>query len=285
VSTSKSQWRDYADYVRGSSNLNNQGYRYKYGYRTLMVYLMESRVANYQSEDLWRAPCYPFHGMKMGMDTFCQFMTDLSYGDQIGLVDYAVEARIETGLNEDGADATVDLGADLMSTRYQDVNTIQKHKQAGHYSSNTATGDGIQKGIELLNSNGRYGAQKAILLMTDGVPNISPSGFNLPSDWNWNELLDYDGNGSADYTTSSRSAQYALYQAKLAADNDIVIHTLCVGAGADTDLLKAISKISGGYDIVVPAGTSVTAQESLLREAFGVLAGQVPPARLVVSAE
>ena len=221
----------------------------------------------------------------MGMDTFCQFMTDLSYGDQIGLVDYAVEARIETGLNEDGADATVDLGADLMSTRYQDVNTIQKHKQAGHYSSNTATGDGIQKGIELLNSNGRYGAQKAILLMTDGVPNISPSGFNLPSDWNWNELLDYDGNGSADYTTSSRSAQYALYQAKLAADNDIVIHTLCVGAGADTDLLKAISKISGGYDIVVPAGTSVTAQESLLREAFGVLAGQVPPARLVVSAE
>ena len=285
VSTSKSRWLAYANYVRTNSNLNNQGYRFRYGYRTLMVYLMESRPSNSQSEDLWRAPCYPFHGMKMGMDTFCEFMTDLSYGDQIGLVNYAVEARVESGLTDDGADVTVELGTDLMSTRYQDINTIQLHKQAGHYSSNTATGDGILTAAGLLNSNGRYGAQKAILLMTDGVPNISPSNFSLPSSWNWNELLDYDGNGYADYTTNSRSAQYALYQAKLAADNDIVIHTLCVGSGADTNLLKAISKISGGYDIVVPAGTSVTAQESLLREAFGVLAGQVPPARLVVSAE
>ncbi|MEZ6034264.1 MAG: vWA domain-containing protein [Planctomycetaceae bacterium] len=285
VATSKSRWLAYADYVRTNSNLNNQGYRYKYGYRTLMVYLMESRFSNSQSEDLWRAPCYPFHGMKMGMDTFCQFMTDLSYGDNIGLVDYAVEARIESGLTEDGADATVNLGTDLMSTRYQDINTIQKHKQAGHYSSNTATGDGIAKGIELLNSNGRYGAQKAILLMTDGQPNIYPSGFSLPSDWNWNTLLDYDDNGTADYTTSDKASQYALYQAKLAADQDIVIHTLCVGAGADTALLRAIAKISGGYDIIVPAGTSVAAQELLLREAFGVLAGQVPPARLVVTPE
>jgi hypothetical protein len=200
-------------------------------------------------------------------------------------VDYAVEARIETGLNDDGAGATVNLGSELMSTRYQDINTIQNHKQAGHYSSNTATGDGIAKGIELINSHGRYGAQKAILLMTDGQPNISPSGFSLPSDWNWNALLDYDGNGTADYTSSDTACQYALYQAKLAADQNIVIHTLCLGAGADTALLKAISKISGGYDIVVPAGTSVAAQQLLLQEAFGVLAGQVPPARLVVAAE
>jgi hypothetical protein len=250
-----------------------------------MVYLMESRVLNSQSEDLWRAPCYPFHGMKMGMQTFCEFMTDLSYGDNIGLVDYAVDARVETGLTDDGAGATVNLGTDLMSTRYTDIDTIQQHKQAGHYSSNTATGDGILKAVGLINSDGRYGAQKAILLMTDGIPNISPSGFTLPSDWNWNALLDYDDNGTADYTTSDPDAQYALYQAKLAADQDIVIHTLCLGAGADTALLKAIAKISGGYDIVVPAGTSTASQTLLLREAFGVLAGQVPPARLVVSPE
>ena len=98
-------------------------------------------------------------------------------------------------------------------------------------------------------------------------------------------MLDYDDDGVADYTTSDNAARYALYQAKLAADQDIVIHTLCVGSGADTDLLEAIAKISGGYDIVVPAGTSNAAQTLLLREAFGVLAGQVPPARLVVSPE
>ncbi|MCX7386749.1 MAG: VWA domain-containing protein [Planctomycetales bacterium] len=283
IATSKAQWLGYVDYVRTDSNLNTQGYRQKYGYRTLCVYLMESRPSNSLSEDLWRAPCYPFHGMKMGMNTFCQFMTELSYGDHIGLVDYAVDARVETGLTEDGADVIVNLGTDLMSTRYSDIDTIQQHKQAAHYSANTATGDGLLKAVGLLNSNSRYGTQKAILLMTDGVPNISPSGFSLPSTWNWNTLLDYDGNGTADYTTTNQDAQYALYQAKLAADQNIVIHTLCLGAGADTTLLKAIAKISGGYDIVVPAGTSVTAQTDLLRVAFGVLAGQVPPARLVVN--
>lgn len=71
---------------------------------------------------------------------------------------------------------------------------------------------------------------------------------------------------------------YSLYQAKLAADQNIVVHTLCVGAGADTSLLKAIAKISGGYDMVVEGGTSVSDMESNLREAFAVLDGQVPPA-------
>ena len=220
------------------------------------------------------------------METFCQFMNDLSYGDHSGLVDYATSARIETGLNEDGADVTVNLGtSDLMSTRYQDINTIQFHKQAGHYTSTTATGDGILKATNLINSNGRYGAHKVILLMTDGIPNVYPSGFSLPSSWNWNTLLDYNKDGIADYTTSDVSSQYALYQAKLAADQEIKIHTLCVGAGADTALLKAIAKISGGMDVVVPAGTSVTAQTLLLQEAFGILAGQVPPPRLVVTQE
>jgi hypothetical protein len=286
IATSKSRWLAYVDYVRTNTSLSNQGYNKKYGYRTLCVYLMESRTSNSQSEDLWRAPCYPFHGMKMGMETFCQFMNDLSYGDHIGLVDYATSARIETGLNEDGADATVNLGdSDLMSMRYGDINTIQLHKQAGHYSSTTATGDGILKAIELINSNGRYGAHKVILLMTDGIPNVFPSGFSLPSDWDWNSLLDYNGDGIADYTTSDTASQYALYQAKLATDEEIKIHTLCVGAGADTELLKAIAKISGGLDIVVPAGTSVTEQSLLLQEAFEVLAGQVPPPRLVVTQE
>ncbi len=286
IATSKSRWLAYVDYVRTNSSLSSQGYNKKYGYRTLCVYLMESRTSNSQSEDLWRAPCYPFHGMKLGMETFCQFMNDLSYGDHIGLVDYATSARIETGLNEDGADVTVNLGtSDLMSTRYQDINTIQFHKQAGHYTSTTATGDGILKATNLINSNGRYGAHKVILLMTDGIPNVYPSGFSLPSSWNWNTLLDYNKDGIADYTTSDVSSQYALYQAKLAADQEIKIHTLCVGAGADTALLKAIAKISGGMDVVVPAGTSVTAQTLLLQEAFGILAGQVPPPRLVVTQE
>ena len=285
ASTSKSLWKSYIEYVQTNNDLDAQGYRKKYGFRTLCLHLMVNRPSNNASEDLWRVPHYPFHAMKTGMGTFCQFMTDLSYGDHIGMVDYAAEAHLETGLNDASSGVTVDLGGHELTTAYGDINTIQLHKQAGHYSSSTAIGDGLSTATALLEDQGRYGAQKAILLMTDGVPNVSPNNFSLPSDWNWNELLDYDEDGSADYRTNDRSSQYALYQAKLAADQDIVVHTLCVGAGADTSLLKAIAKISGGYDMVVEGGTSVSDMESNLREAFGVLAGQVPPARLVVGAE
>ena len=278
-------WMNYVDYVRNNGGLNSLGYRKKYGFRTLMHYLMVDRPSVYESEDLWRTPHYPFHAMKMGMSTFCDFMTELSYGDNVGLVNYATEARLETGLNDDGVATTVSLGDELLSRNYADINTISMHRQAGHYTSNTAIGAGIGKARELISSHGRDGAQKAILLMTDGQANVAPSGFKLPTTWNWNALFDYDGNGSADYTTSNMSAQYALYQAKLAADDDIVVHTLCVGAGADVSLMRAISHLSGGLPIVVPGGTSLAEMETQLREAFALVAGQVPPARLVVSEE
>ncbi len=285
ITNSKAQWIAYVDYVRLNADLNSFGYRKRYGYRTLCQYLMNSRPANFQSEDLWRTPHYPFHALKQGMDTFCDFMTDLNYGDHIGLVDYANAAQIETGLNDHGVSVTVDLEGHNLTSAYSKINTIQQHKQTNHYTGNTAMGDGILKARDLINAEGRYGARKQILLMTDGLANVAPSGFSLPGSWDWNALCDYDGDGFADYTTASISSQYALYQAYLAGENDVVIHTLCIGVSADVNLMKAIAHISGGRDIVVSAAASNSATEAQLREAFGVLAGQLPPPRAVVSAE
>ena len=285
IASSKSKWISYIDYVRTNRDLNQFGYRKHYGYRTLCQYLMNSRPANFQSEDLWRTPHYPFHALKMGMDTFCNFMTELDYGDRIGLVDYANDARIETGLNDDGVSETVDLGGQNLTAEYSKINTIQMHKQASHYTGNTAIGDGIIKAMQLINAEGRYGARKQILLMTDGLANVAPSGFHLPVSLNLDELCDYDGDGYADYTTTSMSSQYALYQAWLASESDVVIHTLCMGVSADVDLMKAIAHVSGGCDIVVRAAASNSETEAQLREAFGVLAGQLPPARAVISQE
>jgi hypothetical protein len=283
ITTSRSQWIAYVDYVRTNADLHSFGYRKKYGFRTLVQYLLNSRPANNQSEDLWRTPHYPFHALKMGMDTYCNFMTDLDYGDRIGMVDYANAAQIETGLNDDGVSETVNLGGQNLTAEYDMVNTIQMHKQANHYTGNTAIGDGIVKSMDLLNAEGRYGARKQILLMTDGLANVSPAGFSLPGSWDWNALCDYDGDGYANYTTASISSQYALYQAWLAGESGVVINTLCIGVSADVNLMKAIAHVSGGSAIVVTAATSNTATESRLREAFGVLAGQMPPARSVVS--
>ena len=285
IAGSRAQWIAYIDFVRTNGDLFSFGYRKKYGYRTLCLYLMNSRPANFQSEDLWRTPHYPFHAMKLGMDTFCNFMEDLSYGDRIGMVDYANVAQIETGLNDDGVSQTVNLGGQNLTAEYSKISTIQMHKQTNHYTGNTAIGDGIVKAMNLLYTEGRYGARKQILLMTDGRANVAPSGFSLPGSWNWDALCDYDGDGYADYSTASISSQYALYQAWLAGENDIVINTLCIGASADVNLMRAIAHISGGRDIVVSATASNSATEARLREAFGVLAGQLPPPRAVVSEE
>jgi len=285
VASSKAEWITYIDYVRTNKDLNTYGYRKKYGSRTLCLYLMNFRASNFQSEDLWRTPHYPFHALKLGMDTYCNFLTDLSYGDRIGLVNYANVAQIESGLNDDGVSEKVDLGGNNLTTEYSKISTIQMHKQSAHYSGNTAIGDGIVKAMELLNAEGRYGARKQILLMTDGLANVSPAGFSLPSSWDWDELCDYDGDGYSDYTTGSKSSQYALYQASLASESQIVIHTLCMGTLADVNLMKAIAHMTGGFDIVVSPTASNSATETQLREAFGVLAGQLPPARAVISAE
>ncbi|MEZ6062704.1 MAG: VWA domain-containing protein [Planctomycetaceae bacterium] len=297
ASTSESLWRDYIQFVMNDSTLNSYGYRKKYCYRTLMHYLISERMENHNSEDLWRAPIYPHHALKEGMSLFTGFLDSLGYGDHVGLVTYATTSRVETGLWDDGADVTVDLGTEHLTDNYTGIDTIQTHKQPGHYNRSTGIGYGIDDAIDLIASQGRYGAQKAILLMTDGQSNQYPSGFDqndLPSDWDWNEITDFDGDGVADFTIDSsyggwdsnwRAALYAFMKAKEAKDAGITVNTISVGAGADTVLMQAIADMTGGEYLNVPGGSTIAEMEADLEAAFAVLAGNVPPARLMNGAE
>ncbi|MEQ9409210.1 MAG: VWA domain-containing protein [Fuerstiella sp.] len=296
-SSSENMWRDYIYYVMTDSELNSQGYRRRYGYRTLMHYLIEQRKSNSQSEDLWRAPVYPHHAMKEGVTMLATFLDNLGYGDQLGLVTYATNSRIETGIDEDGADTHIDLNGDHLTDRVMDIDTIQRQKQAGHYNSSTGIGYGIEDAQELLDDQGRYGAQKAILLMTDGQSNQYPSGFgtgSLPSGWNWNDITDFDGDATADLVIDSgyrsggngdgnwRAALHTFVRAKEAHDAGYTIHTISIGDGADTTLMQGIADMSGGEYVHIASGTSNTAMEEQLEAAFAILAGRVPPAKLIV---
>jgi len=275
------------------SALNSYGYRKQYGYRTLMHYLISERMMNHQSEDLWRAPIYPHHAVKEGLSLFTDFLDNLGYGDNLGLVTYATTSRRETGLWDDGAEVTVDLAGEHLTDDYQAINTIQIHKQPGHYNRATGIGYGLEDAIELIEEQGRYGAQKSILLMTDGQPNQHPSGYGLdglPADWDWDELTDFDGDGSADFEIDSdyggwdsnwRAALHAFAKAKEAMDANIVVHTISVGSGADTSLMGAIAAMTGGSHLHVPGGSTIQEMEEDLQAAFALLAGQVPPARLI----
>lgn len=283
-STSDSRWNDYIYYVY---NLNGD-YNKKYGYRTLMNYLQEKRYSSSRSEDLWRTPHYPFNAVKEGASLFLSFLTELDFGDEVGVVSYATYAKPEVG-HYDG-DVDIDISGNPITSDYAVIDTIQRRHQAGHYANTTAMGDGILKGRELLvgdaddpddEGHSRYGARPTMIIMTDGRANVKPDGWSLPGDFSWSDWTDYDGDGVADYSTTDSKKQYAFWEATEAANRNVTLHTMAVGAGADRDLMKAIAFAGNGIYINVPGGSTIAEMEEQLLEAFRNIASSVPPAKLV----
>lgn len=283
-STSDALWNDYIYYVYNKSGTYNK----RYGYRTLMDYLQESRYSSSKSEDLWRTPHYPFHAIKEGTSLFLDFLTELDFGDEVGLVSYGAWA-VQEMKHYDG-EVDIDISDNPITNDYATINTIQRRHQAGDYSGWTGMGDGILKARELLvgdpddaNDDGysRYGARPTMIIMTDGQTNQGPSGWSMPADFDWNEWTDYDGDGVADYTTSNWKKEYSFWEATEAIKRGITLHTLAVGQGADRELMEAIAFAGGGIYIDVPGGSSVAELESQLIDAFRNIASSVPPAKLV----
>jgi Flp pilus assembly protein TadG len=281
ATVSREKWYAYIDYVKSRSN----AYRMRYGYRTLMDFLQDEKFLSRDSEDLWRTPHYPFHAVKQGTTLFLDFLTTLDFGDEVGLVSYATTSRVESFLN-DGIEY-VDIQNDPVTANLNALNTIQTHKQAGHNSSSTAMGYGIRDGREMLLGTStrqgtlREGARATMLIMTDGLPNQSPSGWRMPSTWSWSAWTDYDGNGSADYSTTDVHKQYAFWEASEAIRRGVTIHTMSVGGAADAQLMRAMAHAGGGVWIHVPGKLSIAELESQLEQAFRKIAAKVPPPKLI----
>ena len=278
-------WNTFIDYCRTSNVVYQAGYRRKYGGVTFVNYLLEQKPQFNQTPTLWKSPHYPFHAMKEGVTLFTEFLAQLGFGDEVGLVTYATTARVETGVSIPSEGVFVDLGNDLISSDYAGIDTIQRHKQAGHYNTTTGMGDGIKEGRLLLADHKRYGARPTLLVMTDGLANVSPNGFTLPPDWDWAQLTDYNQDGVADYTTGDRHKQYSFYEVREAIKQGITIHTMTVGVGADRDLMKAIAFAGGGIWVDVPGGSSVAEMEEQMLAAFSQIAAKVPPPKLVTDTD
>lgn len=288
--TSETRWYYYVKHVIDKSKTGSypSHYRYRFGYHTLMDYLQESRYYASYSEDLWRTPHQPFHAVKQGATLFTEFLGTLDYGDRLGLVSYATSSRWED-YHYDG-EVTVDLGNNPITDAFEDVDTIQRRKQAGDYSGSTAMGDGIVKATDMLlgdegaepfNGHARIGALPIMIVMTDGQANRYPYGWSLPYSFNWSKWTDYDDNGSANYSTNSRAKQYAFYNATKAVERGARIHTMSVGAGSDRDLMRAIAFAGDGVWINIPGGTTSSDMEQQLLDAFSDIASNLPPAKLI----
>lgn len=275
-------WDSFVHHCRINSKIRNAGYRRMYGGWCLVDYLLEKQALYNRCPDLWKTPHYPFHAAKNGTSLFCEFLEGLEFGDYLGLVTYATYSKIQTELNDEHTETTVDLGEDWLTSDYEKIDTIQRHKQASHFANTTGIGYGMEDAITLLESKGRIGARHTIVLMTDGLANQSPDDFVMPNDWNWAELTDYDGDGVADYTTDNRHKQYLFYQVKRAVDLDYVIHTMSVGVGADRDLMKAVAFAGSGEWIDVPGGSTIAEMEDQMLSAFTQIAADVPPPKLLL---
>ena len=272
-------WDSFINHCRNDGDVRNAGYRQMYGGKNFVDYLLNSQPSKTQTPDLWKAPAYPFHAIKNGCTLFCDFLTDLDFGDELGLVSYDSYSRVESYL--DDGEAFVDITANPITTNYADIDTIQRHKQAGHYQVYTGMGYGVLEAMNLLEAEARYGARPTILLMTDGNANRYPSGWTLPADFDWDDWTDFDDDGIADYTTGDTSKQYAFWEVSEAISHGYTVHTMSVGAGADRSLMEAVAKASGGEWIDVPGGSTVAEMETQMLAAFGKIASQVPPAKLV----
>ena len=285
---SEARWKAYIKWVRTDHTVNSHGYRKRYGYRTLMAYLGKKRPYNHSSEDLWRAPYYPFHAMKEGVSLLTNFLADLDFGDNTGLVVYATASKKEHALDYPSEPdvPVVDLGNDWITDDFEAIDAIQRHKQAAHYSKSTAIGYGIKDAREMLNDHKRFGARPTILVMTDGNANRYPANFRLSSywpGWSWDDLTDFDDDGVADYSTNDRAKQYAFYEARKCLDAGFLIHTMSVGSEADEELMEAIARSSGGIYYRVPSGTSFEEFRDDMKVAFSRIAANVPPAKLLIS--
>jgi Flp pilus assembly protein TadG len=279
-------WDEFIDHCRDYDPFASRGYRETYGGLTFANYLLRERSSHAETPALAQARHYPFSSIKQGHALLCDFLANLGFDDQLGMVSYDNNHRVEKVLQEDDPTIPlVDISSDPISADFVALNNLMKYKQANHYSPSTNMGGGLEEAIDLLNEHARAGTRPTIILMTDGNSNVMDRGASgsLPRSWDWDKLFDYDDDDSGDYYTSSTQARYVLMEAYEAYSLGYTVHAMSVGMDADRDLLRAIAHLGGGIYIDVPGGASVSDMEDQILEGFHKIASQVPPAKLITS--
>jgi Flp pilus assembly protein TadG len=236
-------WDSYINYCKSSSSSNQNrkaGYQYKFGGMSLVNYWLDQYPANNQVPDLWKCRAEPEYALKDSMSVFMDFIGSVDTQDRVGLVIY------------DAADGNAILESPLTDD-LDTIRNIVNHRQAGHYSSYTNIGAGMQLGRQHLETNGRANASKLIVLMTDGLAN-----------WH-NGRLDEAG-----------AAQMISTEASLAAADKFKIMTIALGVGADTATMNSVANTTNGTYYCVPGGTDHQAMHDQLHTAFKEIADARP---------
>ncbi|MCO6435835.1 MAG: VWA domain-containing protein [Phycisphaerae bacterium] len=214
IDESRSIWLDWINRYVSSSRTAMAGadsdFRYRYGLKTFTNYLLESRTGHTVTPELADVPAQPMQAIKDAVGFLVELLDGLDAPDQLSLEGFG-----ETGTHE------IDLTTDFFEASAR-LNAMQP----GEYVGWTNTGAGLERAIEELTSNrARPTARKLIVLLTDGLANVSATGRT---------------------GDTAGGAAYAREQARRAAELGIQIFTISVGSGADQVLMKEIAEIGHG---------------------------------------
>lgn len=229
-------WSDFVNYVNTSGNVNQAGFRYKYGTMCLINYWNEKRANYSQTPGLWVCSTQPMNAAKNASDVLIDYIAEVEADDRVGLTIY-------THSSSDGALTEIGLTNAPLT-----VKPYYRQRQASHYDALTNIGAGIKEAREELVANGRQDAVWVMVLMTDGVAN-RPSGY---------------------------ANQYAIDQANLCKSAKVKIMTVSLGLNADTNLMQNIADITGGKHFNVPGGGSIAEYEQQLKDVFQQIASDRP---------
>ncbi len=230
-------WDTWISYVKNDSTNKTAGYQRMYGQMNVVNYLLEERPRYNQTPTLWQTSEQPITALKNSVTVFLSYLQEVDTDDRLGLSVYnsaAQTAVLESGLTDN----------------FQLVEDISRQRQAGHYDEYTNIGAGMQTARLELQNNARVGAQKIMILMTDGVANKP--------------------------TNTTTAKAFVRQEAALAAAAKIPILTISLGAGADTALMQEVADTTGGVHFNVPGGQGVEELEDDLKAVFGQVADDRP---------
>ncbi len=241
VADSSTIWVDYINnYVRDTNTYMyeaNANFRYRYGVKTFVNYLLEDRPQNDQTPELKNTPTQPMQAVKDAIDHMMDVMIGLNTDDQVALVAYGSTVHLEIPLTTD----------------FQSVTDRINDMQAAHYDRNTNMGGGIQSAVaELTGPRARGHTRKVIILLTDGVANVA-------------------ADGSLSYVNGPI---YAYTQATAAAAQHIRVFAVSVGAEPDLAAMDQIAQVGNGKHY--HAEGSIEQYSDQLDSILNILGGKRP---------
>ncbi len=250
-------WNSWVDYVSSSTSQMKQtdgNFRYRFGIKTFANYLLEQQSNNNSCPELVDAPEQPLQSVKDAVQAMIDLIISLETQDYMALETFAQYGYHELDLPD--ADSSSELVAAL-----QEIPETLNARQAGHYTSVTNIGAGLDFAIdELTSSRARESAAKVVILLTDGKPNTNSSNT-------------YVGNDDPE------AIEWCLDRADQAKEMGMTVYTIGVGGDVNEDLCEQIATTPENYFFADSNPDPVTGEPMYvqqLNEIFETLGGKRP---------